>query len=450
MRPTPIKAFFAILVALLAVYGTWLLVFWPGLLSHDSFAVIHEAQDPAQQFSSGKTGLWVWFVKAGLALTHRVETLTAFQLALTAVVFARILAWCWTNGLRKTAVACGVFIALAPHMVAFSGTLYPDAPFAVAGVAVLFELWRCLRERRVGPVSLGMLALTLPLALFARTNGLVLLVPLAYAAWVLPGRDRLKLVLVTLAWCAAAWAAQAHRPGQTQGAAFPLVLFETVNFLQSHVPEKVRGDAPPRVSAATTDMLARYASMPQMLAAYDRDYWDALALKPDGPQLGRMTPDDRQLLTREFVRYNLWHNLPAFLSSRVNVFLVAALAQGNFPEPVHSKYVLNVVRSDSVYRPFELPRLTHVVTRLERASWKARALLWTPLVGVFLLLATAHRAWRGRHVAERVVLTPMLLQLAGIFLMSSAGEYRYLLPFFVLPLVLLPMRAAMQTRGPSS
>ena len=36
---------------------------------------------------------------------------------------------------------------------------------------------------------------------------------------------------------------------------------------------------------------------------------------------------------------------------------------------------------------------------------------------------------------------PMLIQWGGVFVFSIAGEYRYLLPFFTLPLALLPAMA---------
>ena len=56
---------------------------------------------------------------------------------------------------------------------------------------------------------------------------------------------------------------------------------------------------------------------------------------------------------------------------------------------------------------------------------------------------------RKRDVAFLLVSIPMLLQLAGIFVFSIAGEYRYLLHFFTLPLALLPLIVAHKRREPS-
>lgn len=42
-------------------------------------------------------------------------------------------------------------------------------------------------------------------------------------------------------------------------------------------------------------------------------------------------------------------------------------------------------------------------------------------------------------MANRVILATLFIQLAGIFLMSIAAEYRYLLMFFYSPLLLVPV-----------
>lgn len=66
------------------------------------------------------------------------------------------------------------------------------------------------------------------------------------------------------------------------------------------------------------------------------------------------------------------------------------------------------------------------------------------MIGIALLFSTLLMAWRGRRTVEFIVLLPMAIQFGGIFLFSSAGEYRYLLPFFVLPLLLFPIRAELR------
>ena len=428
---------------LLISFAAWLWVNWPGVLGNDSAAVFMEINDASGRFSAGKTAVWVWFVRLGLWAMPHVGWLIGLQLLMVTIVFTRVLAWCWDRGLSRVALLGALLIAAAPHMVRFSGTLYPDALFAVAGLGVAFELWRCMRERRVSGCAAFMLAISLPFALFARSNGLVWWLPLAYAIWRLRGRERVKLLLLGSAWSVAAFGAATTQAGAPQGAMFPLVLFETVNFLQPHPFDEALGERTRRVSELTAQTLARYATEQELARAYDRNYWDSLSHTPDSPHLGRITQADRDILVKEFWRHNVWRNAPAFLSSRVNVFLVAALAQGHFPTKIQHSFALQQIGQPDT-PPRAIPGLTDAVRRLDAFSWRWRWLLWTPLPGIALLFSTLLLAWRERGTAELMVLLPMLAQLGGVFLFSSAGEYRYLLPFFAVPLLLFPVRAELQ------
>ena len=64
------------------------------------------------------------------------------------------------------------------------------------------------------------------------------------------------------------------------------------------------------------------------------------------------------------------------------------------------------------------------------------------MLGIALLLWLFFTAARRRQWDEFMLALPMIAQLGGIFLLSIAGEYRYLLPFFMLPLVILPILLA--------
>ena len=90
------------------------------------------------------------------------------------------------------------------------------------------------------------------------------------------------------------------------------------------------------------------------------------------------------------------------------------------------------------------------MTSVHRFSMSLRWLLWSPLPGIALLLWALHRAWCRRDVPALLVTVPMLLQLGAIFLFSITGEYRYLLPFFVLPVALLPIAADLRSRPQST
>ena len=70
-----------------------------------------------------------------------VERPIMAQMALYAVVFSRILTWCWQQQLKKTSFFLFVFIAVAPHMIYFMGLLNADGVFSVATTGLLFEIW---------------------------------------------------------------------------------------------------------------------------------------------------------------------------------------------------------------------------------------------------------------------------------------------------------------------
>lgn len=436
-------AFCCILFFLLAIYSLWLIALWPGILGEDSLAILLEV-DQAGQFFSGKPAFWFFFVNTFYGATGRVELPIAIQLALAALVCARILAWCWMQRLYKTFVFLTFFTALSPRMLFASGSLYPDGPFAIATAAVLFELWLTLKRNRLSSASFSMLAIAMPFALFARANGIVMLIPLIYTLFRLRGRDRLKLGSIALAWCSLVTAGSViHRSPAQHGALFPMVAYETVNFLQPR-PMNLWTERP-RISPRTMEIINRHTTVDALLRYYDRDYWDPLYHKPNGPRLGAMSDADKKGLIKEFFRYNLWENIPAFMGSRVNIFLVSALGRGGEVSINYSFHVLPQTQSNSVYRAMNTPKLTRWIGDLNNFSYRHRALLWTPFIGIFILFLFSRRAWLLRSTPDLSLAAPMLIQLTAIFLLSIAGEYRYLLPFFILPLAILPIFASGST-----
>lgn len=440
-------SFVALLAGLLSVYSLWLIAYWPGVLSLDSYAILAEATGSPGTPPAGKAVAWLYFVKLFYGTTLRAEAPIAFQLLVSAVVFARIIAWCWAQGLRWTGWMLLVFIALAPHVIFWSGALYPDGIYAVAGAGFLFELWRCVSDQRVSRTSMALLLVVTPFALFARANGLVLLPAALYAVWALHGRARFRLGGIVLTWSAALFVlTQVHKTG-SQDALFSMTLFETANFLRAHSLERNTPHLP--VSSRTLETLQRYATTEHIIAHSDPDYWDPLVYAEDGPRLGRLNEAERTVIVSEFFRHNLWKNVPAFINSRTNVFLVAALgdvAEDRLVRASHSQGVLQYVPTRSTYRLFDVPRLGHWVDCLHAANQRARWLLWSPAVGIALLGLTLVMAARRRRWHEFAILAPMAAQLVGVIALMSAGEYRYLLPFFMLPLVALPMFSALAPR----
>ena len=153
------RFFSSLLVGLLTYYALWLLCFWPGVLGLDSLGILKEVEDPVVN-QSGKTVFWYFFVRMFYSMAQRVEYPIAVQLVLGALVFARILAWQWSQELRKIFFVSLLLVAMAPHMVFFLGTLYPDGVFSVAATGLMFELWLAARQRQLSRLGTMMIALT--------------------------------------------------------------------------------------------------------------------------------------------------------------------------------------------------------------------------------------------------------------------------------------------------
>lgn len=429
----PVAAWAAVL---LLHWCTWLLAYWPGILGEDSLSVMLEV-DGRDGHASGKPLAWVMFVRALYGTTGHIEWVALAQVVLLTLMLARMLGWVWAQGLRIMSVLLGVFFALAPHMGFFAVTVYPDALFAVATVALLFECWLVARNKHVDGVNLLMLAVVLPLALFLRSNGLASALSLAMAALFLGWGDRFKLLALLAFWLSLhAWG-QAAYPTRPQQALFPLVVHETANFLMPRPTGLWANRQVVRPSTVTA--LSTVTDVATIQRYYDRDYWDPLVFHPDGPRLGRLADAQREVLVRDFWEHNLWVNLPAFVSSRVNVFLSASLAHGGFPDVAYSRLVLPQTRAVSQFRLPVSPALAPALSGALQVSFDWRYLLWTPFVGLGLCWLVIRQGLRQKRRLHWVVTLPLVMQVGGIFVFSTAAEYRYLLPIFLAPICLLPM-----------
>ncbi len=442
-RPSrTLSAFLLVLTAIAASYGAWLLVFWPGILGEDSLAVLYEIESNGS-FQSGKPTLWYYFVKLLYSPGRLVEIPIAVQMSIAALVFSRILTWCWLHGFKKIFLFGLIFICLAPNMIYFVGMLYSDGVFASCTVGLLFEFWFIAKHRRASLASLAVVAITFPFAVFARPNGAVFLAALLALLFVVPRWDRVKLLVVAIVWVVLVFIGAKAHPTAKHGVLFPLALFETVNFLQPR-PMNLWMESP-RVSQKSIDLLTKQHPLPKIVENYDPDYWDPLVYKVDGANLLSMQRPDQRKLVLEFFSYNIWHNIPDFLASRVNIFMVAVLAEGGMPSFEYASHIIKKTRSQSEFRWFNMSRTAVFLEKMHKLSFSLRWILWSPLLGIFLMFSLLLSGWKRRDFPTLLVTVPMVAQLGGIFLFSIAGEYRYLLPYFVLPLVLLPI-LAMQRR----
>lgn len=440
---TPVQAmsrlrFNILLTALCTLYALWLVACWPGVLGQDSLAVMKEI-DTHREFQAGKPAFWYLYVLSLYGPGGLVEMPIICQLLICALVCSRILTWMLDEGMLKSFFYSLLGVALAPSVVYYTSSLYSDGIYAVATAGMLFEVWRCYRERRLDWTACWMLLVTVPFALFSRPNGLISAVALVALAFTLPSSGRWKLSMVVLPWCVLALIAHSQFKYRAPiGSVFPLALYETVGFLE-HRPMGLWERNEPRVTKETVDALtASGKSLEHINRFYDHYYWDPLIFFADGPGLLELPVQAKHAIVREFFIYNLWHNFPAFAASRVNIFLYSTFANGGIPDPTNAENILPQTQSNSKIH------FRNGKTHRALMSWfdftiKHRAIFWTPWVGLSLIVLGCVRTWRRRDRAGFVVCAVFALQLAAVFSFSIAGEYRYLLAFFTAPLALLPV-----------
>lgn len=430
------KSFAYIFPPLFLIYGFWLIVFWPGILGEDSLAIMLEAKDPLHH-TSGKPVFWYYFVSALYRNLQLVEVPMFTILTICTGILARIIAWCWDQNLKKTAAFLFFFICVAPHLIFFVNSLYPDGFYAVAATGLLFEIWLTAKNKTASRTSLLIISVVLPVAAFARPNGIIFILPLLALVPLCDRKSRYWITCILIIWCSLLTLANHAKKPLSHGSIFPLAIFETVNFMQPRIMNLWTWS--PRISPATLEVLTKNHPIKVYTDNYDPDYWDTLNFKPDGPRVMTMPKKDRKIIASEFFRYNLWHNIPDFMGSRVNIFLSSALADGSIPSLTYAENVIERSGSNSKYRLFGLKKTEDRLNWLHHFTYQFRYLLWTPFLGLallFLLLPQAVKRWQ---IPILLVTVPMLLQLGGIFIFSIASEYRYVLPFFTLPLVLLPI-----------
>lgn len=438
------RAAIVIFCALSAAWTLWWLAFWPGIVGQDGLAVLWQIE--GKPLHSRKPLMWYLAVKGFYDPGRRVEGVVGLQMLLGALIYARILWWCWMQGMRKSFWLIGICICLSPVVLYYQSALYSDGLFATGVTGLTFEAWLIVQRRTLTRASLVWVALSLPLALFCRANGFVMLLLLAPMTWAIDGRSRLRLAAVLVFWLTAFAVGQRQESDwKSHGALFPLAVYETANFLQPSVMGLRNPNA--LVSTATRDALARHRPVSQFVAFFDRDYWDPLAYRADGPDAMAMVLADQKIVVREFWCCNVWRNLPAFVASRVNVFGVALLAQGGFGGPLQTESILPMTQSQSQIGIAALAGLRQWMSGYFDWSFSWRWLLWSPIPGLMLLAAVLASALRRKNWALLCIAAPLVVQLGGIFTFSVAGEYRYLLPFFSVAAALWPIYLFTRTQS---
>ena len=438
--------FFSTLV-LLSCYGLWYAGVWPGPMGQDGYSLIANINQGVPRYT-GKDPAWLLYALGTYGLSQRIEVMMLPLLLMHVAILSRIIGWIYFQGHRIVAILLLVFIGCAPHILNYATSLYPDGIFSLTLIGVLLEIWITLRRGRLTWWSGIFIFIAFPAAALFKSNGILLILPLAYLAFRLKGIQRWAILLTVIFWMVAVQiGGKVADLGKGHGALQPLVLFETVNFMQSK-PMKL-WETRHMVTDKTKEIIYRHISQEDLDRLFDRDYWDTLwHQNHDVVKFRSISKQDQRALQREFFTYNLWRNIPAFVSSRVNLFLASAFAQGGLVGPDDAKAGLASVQTLSTYNPFGLEAVPAFIRRAFIASYNWRFILWTPLIGISLIFICVRKAVRQKDRDDLVVVSLLALQLVGIFIFSIAAEYRYLLMFFYAPLLLLPMLFEPAVRNP--
>lgn len=444
------RFFFCLWAGIALIYLLWLVSFWPGVIGPDSYAVMLESETQ-REFQSGKPIFWFLFVDFFYSPWRLVEIPIAVQMLTSSIIFTRALTWMAEQNLRKSFKFSLIFIVLAPCLVFYNGSLYSDGIYASTLACMLLEIWICSKKRSIGNISVFIFFVTIPFAIFSRPNGIANFIPLIYLLYLLQGSHRRKLAIIIIGWSALAVAGNiVHRNKHSIGTVFPLAVYETVGFLENRPMGLWEMDKPRITPRSQQALESTGKSIQEVQQFYDHYYWDPLIFRPDGPTLLSMSSSNKKIIIKDFFKYNLWHNFPAFAASRVNIFLYAAFASGGIPGSLGStQYFLPQTKSRSIPEEYNLPTDSFFQKWLD-FSMDYSKIFWTPWLGILLIISTFRKSIIARHKTAIVISGTMLLQLIAVFIFSIAGEYRYLLAFFTAPLALLPIHASLDKQKSST
>ena len=429
---------------LLLLHFAWYLGVWPGPMGQDGYSLIANINQGSPRYT-GKEAAWLLYALLTYGTTHRVEALVIPSIFLHVLIFTRIISWTYAQGHRKSATFGLIFIALTPHVLNFETSLYPDSIFSLAFIGILFEIWISLKNRKLNAYSAISIITLLPIAAFFKGNGILIIIPTLYLASRLKGGQRWIVLITIIFWITVVQVGGKFlQLGKGHGALKPLILFETINFMQSR-PMNLWENRH-MVTDKTKTVIHQYISQENIDSLFDRDYWDTLwHQNHEQVKFRHMTKTDSRILKREFFKYNLWRNIPAFTSSRVNIFLASCFAQGGMVSPNDAQRGLQSVDTRSTFNVFNLKYLPQITNNLFERSYSLRFLLWSPLFGIYLIFRCTALAISQKNLDSLIITSTLISEMAGIFIFSIAAEYRYVLIIFFSPLLLLPLLSSQKT-----
>ncbi|MCI5159427.1 MAG: hypothetical protein D3906_13535 [Candidatus Electrothrix sp. AUS1_2] len=211
----------------LAMYGIWLLAFWPGVMSVDSLKVWRAAMLP-DLYLNDHPVLNVILYKYLYQIWNSPAVVPLVQIVLSALLVSWFSFWLYRQAVPVNAVIfCLLFMLCSVPAGVYNVVLWKDIPFALLVVfwaCLLVKLYQerrqgCLRWTRQRIFVLILLGLSLGLI---RHNGLVYLVilPLLFLLLRLVPMKKALTALAALALAGGIAFAALHVTGRTAGTGF--------------------------------------------------------------------------------------------------------------------------------------------------------------------------------------------------------------------------------------
>lgn len=168
-------------IGALVTYGTWLLVFWPGVMSVDSLNIWRAAWLPDVMINNHPAINVFWY----MFLQHvwnNIAVVPVSQILLLSLLLAVTFSFCQQQGVRLVVLLpCYILLLLSLPVCLYNLTLWKDIPFALLVVfwgLVPGYFYQKHKALKISPTVVLLLVLLFIALLLFRHNGMVYVIAL--------------------------------------------------------------------------------------------------------------------------------------------------------------------------------------------------------------------------------------------------------------------------------
>lgn len=458
--------FWAMLGASSLVFSTWLLGFWPGLMTGDSLD--SWLQLKRMQFSNWNPFVYTLSVFALTRLWDSPAIIAVLQLLGTAALGAWVFSFVHREGLslRWVLPFYGLFTLSIPVGV-YTLLVWRDVPFCLLTV-----FWACLlfvlsvRRAQGRPVEWGWptmvgLSAVLVYSSTVRHNGLVSLFLLPFLLLVsrlLPVRRVAQFFALSCAlYAAVVWGLGgvigAHRNTDYRIVSLSLQLNTWASVLGD------RGGAYSDDPEADRRILEKFITREELQRVYNPLSVTALVYTSDN-RLATLKPEEAEAIRRLYVQ-RMSENLHLFLAERTMMFL-ATLGFRNWGYSNNLPDRIFPPGGESLYYLHDAPKvrwLREAQDEVLRKSWKFQGLFagsflfWNAFVPLLLIIA-AFLLYKWLPMTA-LSCAFVLTHAAALFFTVISNDFRYvyflqLFAYFLVPMAALEWLLARRVRRDSS